>query len=773
MTQSTSGPHFFERLWEAKAIQITISYLLGAWAIIQFVDWMVNRYAVNQVWTDMALVFFIALIPAVLLFAYQQTKDEPNQFSTIQKVAFPSNLLIAGVAAYMLFLNAEPAAAQSVVVTDEEGQKIERMVPLRSNNKRMVVFPMIRKTAGEGVDWKGFSIGKLLEQDLEQNRLLYVYSPFGLKSDLESYSYTLKEKLPLGVARQIAEDKYTDYFIMGTYEEEEDLTKVDLTVYETKTGKEVSAFQVVQGDIFTAVDELSAKIHAGIFTEDQLQDQTFIDLPARDLITGNDAALQLYTKGRYYQYVDFQPQRALALYEASVKADQKSALAYFALGNLQRQMGDNTTAKTYYARALDLSANLPERQQLNIKVWNYNATGEFDKVDRLLNMWMQLYPDDYIPYTYKINIAWDRMDLVEVENVAKQAIDKGNFGAVHNTLFYSYLNQGNFQKAEEILEDFFEIYPVKATKGMQRAVLYYRSGRFDEARKEYERLNVLRPRNARIIRNQGYLEMIVGSFDEAMEFANKSMAISRNLQDTTWTYNLMIDIYRRQGKINQAIDLLEQKFDLETKLYVSPEIYIELFEPLIMQMYADNGRLAEVRAKAEAFTQNYAQGDMALDCMLDGTFSLFAADNKMFKDVVERCGEGLKEYAGNKIYIGLGISALYDEDYAKAVKYLEEYKEKSNNLDDFVSLRYLIEAYRLNGQLTEAQELAELILKVGPFIGKIRMEYARVLFDKGEVQQAISIVESILSDQWSESDPEFMPAQVARETLSEWKGEVQ
>ena len=772
MTQSTSGQHFWERLWEKRAIRITISYLLGAWAVIQFVDWMVNRYGVNQVWTDMALVFFILLLPAVLLFAYLQSKENAIQINFMHRLAFPTNFLVAAGAAFYLFSNTSSAQTQSVVVTDEDGKQVERTIPLRSNNKRILVFPILGEPnpKPQKVDWRGFALGKLLEKDLEQNRLFYVYSPYAIQDEIEQYNYSLSEKIPLGIARQIAEDDYTDYFILGNYVNlDPEGMEVNIVLYETKTGKEVSSFKVKQNNLFNVVDDLTEQLNAGIFTEDQLSEQSYIDLPASDLISSSEEGMRFFALGHYFRYIDFQPDQAIKYYEKAVKADTKSALCFMSLGSIQLKKGDFLPAQKNYARALELSANLPERQQLAIKVQNYSVNNELDKMERLLEMWMQIYPDDYFPYTYLLNRYWNAMDQINVERIARLAIENGNYGAVHNTLFYSYLNQGDFAKAEEVLDEFHRLYPVKSTKGTHRANLYKSSGRFEEAMKEYERLNVLQPRNTRIMRSMGYLSVTTGNFDQAIDHASSALRAGRVLQDTTYSYNLMIEAYRRQGKNNQAIDLLQKKLQLETRLYMGPEVYGELFEPLILQMYADNDRLSEIRALLESFKNNYTQDDVIFSCMLDATFALFSDNNNLFKQAVERCDDKLEEIAGNRLFIGLGISALYDGDYPTAVKYLEEYQEKSRIDDDFLTLGYLASAYRLNGQLQEAQGLIAHLLKREPFIGKLRLELAQVYFDQGKVKRAKETLQELLSDQWKDADSEFIPAQKAKNKLAEWE----
>ena len=58
MSSSTAGERsFYKNLLARRVPQILGSYLIGGWAIVQFVDWNVKRYVLSPYLTDLALRF--------------------------------------------------------------------------------------------------------------------------------------------------------------------------------------------------------------------------------------------------------------------------------------------------------------------------------------------------------------------------------------------------------------------------------------------------------------------------------------------------------------------------------------------------------------------------------------------------------------------------------------------------------------------------------------------------------------------------------------------
>ena len=64
---------FFKGLVRRRVPQIIGIYLGVSWGIIQFVEWLVNRYMFSPYLTDLAIVLLLSLIPSSIIIAYYHT----------------------------------------------------------------------------------------------------------------------------------------------------------------------------------------------------------------------------------------------------------------------------------------------------------------------------------------------------------------------------------------------------------------------------------------------------------------------------------------------------------------------------------------------------------------------------------------------------------------------------------------------------------------------------------------------------------------------------
>jgi hypothetical protein len=70
---------FFENLWKRRFIQFTVSYLVGCWGLLQFTDWLVKRYSLSSSWVDIVILFFLVMLPSVLVITYNHGRPGKDQ----------------------------------------------------------------------------------------------------------------------------------------------------------------------------------------------------------------------------------------------------------------------------------------------------------------------------------------------------------------------------------------------------------------------------------------------------------------------------------------------------------------------------------------------------------------------------------------------------------------------------------------------------------------------------------------------------------------------
>ncbi len=84
----------FKNLINRRVPQIMGIYLAASWGIVQFVEWIVNRYLLSPNLTDLALVILLSLIPSSLIVAYYHGRPGRDRWKKTEKVGIPFNIAI-------------------------------------------------------------------------------------------------------------------------------------------------------------------------------------------------------------------------------------------------------------------------------------------------------------------------------------------------------------------------------------------------------------------------------------------------------------------------------------------------------------------------------------------------------------------------------------------------------------------------------------------------------------------------------------------------------
>ncbi|UCF19641.1 MAG: hypothetical protein JSU87_17280 [Gemmatimonadota bacterium] len=75
--------------------QILGLYLAAGWGVLEFIDWLVEQYSLSPDLAELALLAWAIMIPTVLILAYFHGASGDQEWTRIEKVAIPANLLVA------------------------------------------------------------------------------------------------------------------------------------------------------------------------------------------------------------------------------------------------------------------------------------------------------------------------------------------------------------------------------------------------------------------------------------------------------------------------------------------------------------------------------------------------------------------------------------------------------------------------------------------------------------------------------------------------------
>jgi glucose-6-phosphate-specific signal transduction histidine kinase len=116
-------------LLQRRVPQILGIYLGASWAIIEFLDWMINQFSISPHLPKFVLLTLVSMIPTVLLLTYYQGKPGKDEWTKVEKIGIPANVLAAILMLFFVFSGRDLGATTSLVtLEDEDGQLMEREI---------------------------------------------------------------------------------------------------------------------------------------------------------------------------------------------------------------------------------------------------------------------------------------------------------------------------------------------------------------------------------------------------------------------------------------------------------------------------------------------------------------------------------------------------------------------------------------------------------------------------------------------------------------------
>ena len=207
---------FFKDLLSRRVPRILGGYLAASWIILEFMDWLVRRYPISPHLVEFCLVAMAAMIPTVFLLAYFHGKPWPDQWTRVEKIGIPSNLILTALLMIFLFRGRDLGATTTTInIVDEEGQQIERLIPKSEFRKKVAVFSLENESGNTSLDWLMHALPDMVRYDLSQDSYLDITSVYSFYEDVRDVGYPEAIRVPMTLKKKIAAEHYMDYFTVG------------------------------------------------------------------------------------------------------------------------------------------------------------------------------------------------------------------------------------------------------------------------------------------------------------------------------------------------------------------------------------------------------------------------------------------------------------------------------------------------------------------------------------------------------------------------------
>lgn len=748
--------------------QILGLYLGACWVIIEFVNFLVDRFALSPHLIVFSLVTLGSLIPTVLLLAYFHGLPGRNDWATAEKIGIPVNLLGAAALVGFMFSDKHLGAATTTVrLETEEGRSIERVIPKSEFRKKVALFYFDNESGDDTLDWlqAGLAFGLLM--DLTQDLYIHFGDYHRMHERLESAGYADGVGLPRTLKANLAQQIQRDYFIDGSFDRDGEEVTVTAAVYETRRQKLLARRDFTGDDILSLLDRISVQVRRDLGIPDRHIEET-ADLRVADLLSHSREAFRLLAES-YDKLFRSDWEGLRDRMERAVEADPTSAFAHYLLSFAYLISNRTEDAEREARRTMEYIYRLPEPWQYYVKLYYYEAI-EPDAAKRfaVAKMMVDLFPEDIDARTH---LGWEYEQRHQVEKAIAEyervlEIDPGQHEYLKR-IGYAYRGAGRYDRALEYFQRYAEAQPRDYSAFQALADAYGSQGEHERAESYYEQALIVDPDNVEVLGRLGAVAFNMGRFAESLRLSERALEVARSSQERATAYRWLSDHYRWRHQIAKAIEYREREW-AEREKHMPRTMVVANYVLSDLDLYASAGR-------AERAFEIIGVAESELGPPFDVAIPGAYLDVYLALDDAERAEPRLAEVEAAMQEVAAGwvlddlqaahgwIHELRGE-YEQAV---ERYR-RALQLEplDVSRHRFMGRSYRMLGRLDDAEAALLANLKVTPYDPGAHYEIALVYADMGDEARALQHLRTAV-EVLQDADPTCQTAQKVQAKLAE------
>jgi Flp pilus assembly protein TadD len=308
-------------------------------------------------------------------------------------------------------------------------------------------------TTGEAV-FDG-ALKDALEIQLQQSPFVNVVPASQIRSTLQLMERSPNAPLTPAVARDLCERLGVKAILVGSIAPLAPAYVITLEAQACHTGDTIARDQVqaaAKTEVLAGVGASAARIRERL--GESIGSIQRFNVPAPNATTPSLEALKAYSMGVETR-VKTGDVQAIPMFEHALELDPDFALAAARLAAIYTNLHELAPAQTYIKRAFARSESLSEPERLFIKShYHYIVTGRLDEVVGTYRLWINTYPQDWVPHN---NLSATYYRLNQVDEALKEAQTAVKLGArsvvPYQQLARTLLVLDRFDDARAVLRD--------------------------------------------------------------------------------------------------------------------------------------------------------------------------------------------------------------------------------------------------------------------------------------------------------------------------------
>lgn len=346
-----------------KTLQFLAAYLVAAWTFLQFVDWILNRYEISPYWVDVLLWIFIGIIPSLMIYLHNQERINKRILKLREKIIFPLNIVLLSIGLYFGFGNTDLGATTKLIdYTTENGEQKTALITKEEFRTGIPIYGFKQVVKDSATDWMRYGIGRLLYEDLLQNKSL---SP--------EFDYLTDTTTKIREA-----SLFYDFYVDGSYQKTGDNYEITTHIRKANNGKSLKKQTFTGPDFMKLLDDISVFITSEAGFVENSNSLKYIDLPINEFISNSLPALKAYANGNYMKAYDIDERFALAYLE------QAKRNTIFNKGKLETQ--------DIIDKAFSIKNKLPLQKQLEVYIQRSLAYEQYDDAEKQVKLQLEVDP---------------------------------------------------------------------------------------------------------------------------------------------------------------------------------------------------------------------------------------------------------------------------------------------------------------------------------------------------------------------------------------------
>ena len=755
---------FTTELFRRRIPQILGAYLIASWAVLEFADFAVNRYVLSPYLVDFAFALLALMAPSVLLLAWFHGAPGRDSWTRVEKIGIPLNLALAGIVLFGVFQGRDlGAATTTVVVADEEGNEIERVVPKSEFRRNVALFPFDNVSADTSLGWLQHGMPLAIYHDLRQDIFFDVQHAAYFAERLREAGYTAGVDVPLALQREIAKETHRNYFLTGTIGEAEGDIVVETSLYDAARGRLVSEASVSGTDPFAMADSLSLRLKRDLEIPDQHVEES-TDLPVAELITASSAAFRGYVAGYHAVVFDGDWERAIRSLNSAREEDPSFAYAHMMAYVVLLLANRGPEGQEAVKAAVEHDYRLAERDRFAAKINYYHLVRQdIEKAVAVARMQTELFPDDvegHSSLAQLLALQNDRPAAIgEYEKILE--LDASQYDVLQ-AIGGLYESMGEFESALDYYSRYVERFPDSERSFRVVGNLYRQLGEHEQARANYERALLVDPGSVESLIALGSLEHTTGRMPEAEARYDEALEAASTSEQRAAVLEGLQQFHDWRGQVRKAIEYRARRNETLQRS-THPPVQTAVDRLVSLDLFVRAG-------EPEAALDSLATLQGSLEPPLDVLGSLGAVVVFSELEDAERLSEAVT--ALNQMIAALGFEHLRTLALEAEGRLSELEGDCESGLEKYSAALALDPARaglhtkigrceRKLGRLDEAAASLAGTLKVRPADAEALLELALVKEEAGDREAALEQVDAAL-EVWAEADEGFEPAAEAR-----------